>query len=260
MRLNNTHRALGEQLLLCIKVDGDNALITYGDLCKRVGNIVTPLNSSEFLGDLSVLCYENNMPLISAIVVNKEQYIPGDGFFKLYSKLENIPVKNKDEIFKSELAKVRKFKGWKNLSELLGVDVQFTKKETDLKVELKLDTSNIYKEGKLILLQNHLKRGRDPQVIKDAKLSFIKKHGHLYCEICGFDFEKIYGKLGENVIDGHHINCVSDMSVDGDETHIEDIIMVCPNCHRIIHNNIEIELSVLKEMISARKNVMMKNE
>lgn len=54
------------------------------------------------------------------------------------------------------------------------------------------------------------------------------------CEICGFNFEDIYGEIGEDFIEGHHIKPVSELK-DGDETNIKDIIMVCSNCHRMIH-------------------------
>ncbi|MZF04043.1 HNH endonuclease, partial [Bacillus anthracis] len=54
------------------------------------------------------------------------------------------------------------------------------------------------------------------------------------CEICGFDFHKIYGELGKDFIEGHHTIPVSQLK-EGEKTRIEDIIMVCSNCHRMLH-------------------------
>lgn len=104
-----------------------------------------------------------------------------------------------------------------------------------------------YKEGRKILVENHIEIERNKKVIKDAKALFYNKHNRLFCEICGFDFEKAYGELGEGFIEAHHINPVSKMK-DGDETSIEDIMMVCSNCHSIIHRNIDIDLEDIKKI------------
>lgn len=90
-----------------------------------------------------------------------------------------------------------------------------------------------FSEGK-ILLKKHLQRERNVKLIETAKKKFIEKHGHLYCEVCGFDFEKTYGELGEKFIEAHHIKPVSQMT-ENEKTSIEDIVMVCSNCHSMIH-------------------------
>ena len=90
-----------------------------------------------------------------------------------------------------------------------------------------------FSEGK-ILLKEHLKRERNNKLIIEAKKRFVNKNGHLYCEVCGFDFKKQYGALGDNFIEAHHSIPVSTMA-EGDTTKVEDIIMVCSNCHSMIH-------------------------
>nr|WP_257145970.1 HNH endonuclease [Bacillus thuringiensis] len=72
-------------------------------------------------------------------------------------------------------------------------------------------------------------------VIRRAKEHFKQQHGgKLFCEICGFDFHKTYGELGKDFIKGHHIIPVSQLK-EGEKTRLEDIIMVCSNCHRMLH-------------------------
>lgn len=71
----------------------------------------------------------------------------------------------------------------------------------------KLGGTKLYEEGK-VKLETHSKRERNSKVVKEAKSLFIKKNGRLYCELCGFDFEKVYGELGRGFIEGHHINPV----------------------------------------------------
>ena len=90
-----------------------------------------------------------------------------------------------------------------------------------------------FSEGK-ILLKEHLKRERNNKLIIEAKKRFVNKNGHLYCEVCGFDFKKQYGALVDNFIEAHHSIPVSTMA-EGDTTKVEDIIMVCSNCHSMIH-------------------------
>lgn len=242
--MNEIHLALAEQLLLSIKQDGKKALITYGDLCDRAGNIVSPINCSGYIGDLSVACYENDMPLISVMVVNGDKYMPGAGFFKLYYELTGIPVDDEYKTFKEELQKVRDFKDWGTLAEMLGLSIEFDKM---IQEHPEVVATKAYKEGKPVLRQ-HLERERNSNVVKDAKKLFLKSNGKLFCEICGFDFERFYGEIGKGIIEGHHINPVSEM-VDGDETRIEDIKMVCSNCHRVIHKNMNLSFEQIKDSV-----------
>ena len=83
-------------------------------------------------------------------------------------------------------------------------------------------------------LRKHIARERNQALIKKAKQNFVKKHGKLFCEVCEFDFEKVYGDIGKGFIEAHHIKPVSDMK-ENEQTKVEDIIMVCSNCHSMIH-------------------------
>ena len=94
------------------------------------------------------------------------------------------------------------------------------------------DTSFI--EGKETL-RKHIFRERNQQLIKKAKQLFKEKHGgKLFCEVCGFNFSDVYGILGDDFIEAHHIKPVSEMK-EGDETNINDIVMLCSNCHSMVH-------------------------
>jgi|JI9StandDraft_2_1071091.scaffolds.fasta_scaffold31231_2 putative restriction endonuclease len=101
----------------------------------------------------------------------------------------------------------------------------------------------------------HTIRERDSQVIKDAKEAFKKKHNReLFCEVCGFNFENIYGKHGKDYIEGHHSKPISKMKK-GDVTKISDIIMVCSNCHRMLHRKRPwITKDKLKSLLKQKSN------
>lgn len=90
-----------------------------------------------------------------------------------------------------------------------------------------------FPEGRQFLKQ-HLVRERNPKLIAQAKQLYKQKYGKLTCEICHFDFEKEYGAIGIDYIEGHHTKPVSEMQL-GEETKVKDIAMVCANCHRMLH-------------------------
>lgn len=114
-----------------------------------------------------------------------------------------------------------------------------------------------FSEGKLSL-RKHLQRERNPKVISEAKKNFVAKHGHLFCEVCGFDFKEKYGDLGENFIEAHHTKPVSAMK-DGEKTKIEDIAMVCSNCHSMIHRKKPwLDKASLKRVIKANAHTSVK--
>ena len=90
-----------------------------------------------------------------------------------------------------------------------------------------------FPEGK-IKERIHKSRERSPELIKLAKKNFKEKYGKLFCQICKFDFEKRYGEVGIDFIEGHHTIAVETMPPDY-KTKPEEIAMLCGNCHRMIH-------------------------
>lgn len=90
-----------------------------------------------------------------------------------------------------------------------------------------------FPEGKK-MLRKHIVRERNPKLIRLAKEKFIRENGKLFCEVCDFDFEKEYGELGKGYIEGHHSKPISELK-EGEKTKIEDIVMVCSNCHKMLH-------------------------
>lgn len=67
------------------------------------------------------------------------------------------------------------------------------------------------------------------------------EHYGAVCQICGFDFEKVYGKRdnAEPYIEIHHINPLAESSAEKGEhkvDYVNDLIPVCANCHRMLHH------------------------
>lgn len=96
-----------------------------------------------------------------------------------------------------------------------------------------------YKEDKVYL---YTSRNRD---IVNRR----KEIDNYTCQICGFKFE-LYGK---KIIECHHLNPLSEGDVR--ITKLEDLISVCPTCHRIIHlRKPPFSIDEVKELLNASNN------
>lgn len=66
------------------------------------------------------------------------------------------------------------------------------------------------------------------------KKRFRAEHGRLYCQACGFDFAEVYGERGDDYIECHHVKPVVELRP-GDRTRLRDLVLLCANCHRMVH-------------------------
>ncbi len=80
----------------------------------------------------------------------------------------------------------------------------------------------------------HIQRERSQTLIRVVKEKRLQKDPKLKCEICGFSFVETYGDLGKGFIEAHHIFPISELKVES-KTKPEDIVLICSNCHRMIH-------------------------
>lgn len=55
------------------------------------------------------------------------------------------------------------------------------------------------------------------------------------CEICGFDFVKRYGEFARYCVEVHHIEALAGAGRRGVTNTLDDVLVICPNCHRAIH-------------------------
>ncbi|HEY7337790.1 MAG TPA: HNH endonuclease [Bryobacteraceae bacterium] len=55
------------------------------------------------------------------------------------------------------------------------------------------------------------------------------------CEICGFDFAETYGEFAKNCVEVHHLQPLASAPDHGLHNEVEDLLVVCPNCHRALH-------------------------
>jgi 5-methylcytosine-specific restriction protein A len=88
-------------------------------------------------------------------------------------------------------------------------------------------------EGRL-LTRKHLARERNRKLVEAKRRQVLAKAGKLICEVCGFDFGGRYGEHGRGFIECHHTKPLASLNKQG-KTHIDDLALVCANCHRMIH-------------------------
>lgn len=81
---------------------------------------------------------------------------------------------------------------------------------------------------------------RNPSLRNDA----FKIHGY-DCKVCGFNFEKMYGNWGKNWAEVHHLKPIADKKETKTITDPKtDLVVLCANCHRMIHRKKSITLTI----------------
>ena len=83
------------------------------------------------------------------------------------------------------------------------------------------------------LFRRHRRRERDPTLVAKKKAAVRNAGRALTCEVCGFDFEKTYGPLGQGYIECHHLVPLSESGAT--RTRLSDLALLCSNCHRMAH-------------------------
>lgn len=90
-----------------------------------------------------------------------------------------------------------------------------------------------FREGKEIY-NLHKSKERNRELIRLAKERHYKNDEKLCCQVCGFSFVDTYGEIGHGFIEAHHVFPISQLTAET-ETRIEDLALVCSNCHRMLH-------------------------
>lgn len=358
-----------------------NEVIEYSRLSREIGGIIPPIKLNEPLGEISLRCIKKGFPPLSAIVVNQQTQLPGEGFFTwVASKMGyiDLPYSEWIEFFNEQKEAVFNF-DWnkyldteptdkkgeninifsvKDLNESLSDKSYVIGEETRyyiLTIKKFLETTTVGPyQYQVMVLENHLeiskytledkdskqlltpskKNGlellfehnpmvnikdismvhykqdrlkdtppweKEPRVdleaiynkMENKRLRNIVKHdleiekrqyassykdgevkqyyGNRYerkaknrlqaieihgtkCAACDFNFEEVYGELGKDFIEIHHIKPLSTLEGAIEIDAENDLVPVCPNCHRMLHRNRDKVLSVeeLKEIIQSQ--------
>ena len=92
----------------------------------------------------------------------------------------------------------------------------------------------------------HLQRERSQTVVRNKKRQAIS----LDCEICGFSFARAYGHAASDYCQVHHLSPLSEVQ-NSSRTRMEDLAILCANCHRVVHScNPPYTLQQVRDMLA----------
>jgi len=113
------------------------------------------------------------------------------------------------------------------------MEKKFGQKETEERIAEEIDEKEFFEGHCKQIFVN--KYERDPK----ARKACLDHFGYA-CQVCGFDFEKVYGPIGRGIIHvHHHKNKISASKKECKINPLKDLIPVCPNCHTMIHSRRE---------------------
>lgn len=80
----------------------------------------------------------------------------------------------------------------------------------------------------------HLRVERDPAIAREAVRRHVRDGGPV-CKLCVLDFSRRYQMgAGEHCLEAHHKLPLS-LRLVASHTNLEDFLVICPSCHRVIH-------------------------
>ncbi|WP_052185233.1 HNH endonuclease [Methylotenera versatilis] len=152
------------------------------------------------LSSLAEWTKSNELPAITGLIISMETYEPGEGYFSLFNKSENIY-----EWWKGEIEKSKAF-DWSPY-----IQEEFNLVPADLTVPDRKDITI-------------------SRIIRDTPLSRrVKSLNNQQCQICGISIEMPAGK---KYSEAHHIKPLGQPHNGPDI--IENMICVCPNHHAML--------------------------
>jgi hypothetical protein len=95
------------------------------------------------------------------------------------------------------------------------------------------DDRDVFPEGRELFRQ-HRSLERNQRLVECAKRRRRERDPLLRCQVCGFSFAEVYGDVGEGFIEAHHTRPLAKKKSPAG-TRVEDLALVCSNCHRILH-------------------------
>lgn len=162
-------------------------VIEYNQVSKKLGEVITPIRFNEPLGEISLRCIKHGYPPLSAIVVNHDTKLPGEGFFTwVAAKMgyPNVPASKWDDFFTEQKDKVFNCNDWSAF-----LDKAFSLQNNKVVNSNKINLNDILKA------KNYLKGKRTKYYILTVKAFFdTQKHGPFQYHVLVLDQDKLVNK------------------------------------------------------------------
>jgi hypothetical protein len=162
------------------------------------------------------------------------------------TELRQIPIVNKAVFLKSGPATTLTRLTWEQAEMLIrilrsrnpnGIPRTLSPdKDADIDMAVSFpDVALVATEGGRKLYVHYVKERR-PGLARAKREAVLAATGRLACEVCGFDFARRYGSLGEGFCEVHHTVPLATLDEEG-EVSLRDLVVLCSNCHRMIHKD-----------------------
>lgn len=122
-----------------------------------------------------------------------------------------------------------------SLEQLLSPPASELENEAVDSIRIDFEHGHIEEEQRLIL---HTFKERFARTVAQKKALALAERGTLICEVCDFDFLRIYGQLGTGFSECHHLTPIAELQEDH-STQLDELAIVCANCHRMLHRSIQ---------------------
>ena len=94
----------------------------------------------------------------------------------------------------------------------------------------------------------HLKVERNPTISREAVRRHLRDSGPV-CSICELDFRRRYNLgHGEHCLEAHHKLPLS-LRIFPAQTNLEDFLVICPSCHRVVHKSRAFDPDSLRRLL-----------
>lgn len=88
---------------------------------------------------------------------------------------------------------------------------------------------------------------------RSARLRCIAHWGCM-CAVCRFDFESVYGEIGQGFIHVHHLKPLGEIGEGYRLDPVADLRPVCPNCHAMLHRTSPVQrIDELRRLMESRR-------
>lgn len=141
-------------------------------------------------------------------------------------------------------------------------EIELPKENLDFLASEEDDTYEIdyHPEGReKVVMQTVYERNPENRRICIEHYKYNDCDKRIKCQLCGFDFEAVYGDLGRDFIEVHHIIPLSETRREIRVNPIKHLIPVCSNCHRMLHrgnngNDYSKNLATLQALFPKKNN------
>jgi hypothetical protein len=214
---------------------------TWGDSLNELG-----------LGELAIWAKDNKLPAITGLVIAKKvnddekRFVPGGRYFKINGK-------DKSDLgwWEKQVLDAIDKRDWHQWTESLRSFETKLRSVVETEISLHaLDGDEYFFEGQFQEKSTN-RRARDPKLREAARRHFKAKF-EWRCIVCSW---VPLQELETDVLELHHKRAISNYDSQGEKIKIaqalDNLVPICPTCHRIVHSSKtgQISLDDAKEFV-----------